>query len=327
MFNSLPTQILLKGMQPLEPFRGSEAQDVLSWLIDLDELFDAAKQKPEERLSIVPTYLAGDAKQWYRLNGPYDSWPEFKNALGTAFTSSAHHLTNSAQLYNRRQALNESVQTYYFDVMRLCSRLNPDMPTNERLLHLLRGLKPSLAQTLIMLNPQTCSELLEQGKRAEAASILSQSTASSPTVADTDNHETVAAIPSTPNTRSRAGPTDPQQSHVRSPSPSDLDRYLPPASRRSPNSRTPGLSYHRQPHHSDYSDPSYRRPSVPTSRPPRTDYSNQYSMPSPSTHTPRPSYSIRRPQSHSRPTIKCYTCGGLGHRARDCPTPRDHLNF
>ena len=73
MLTSLSTQIILKGMQPLEPFRGTDDQDVSSWLTDLEELFEAAKQKPEERLNIVPTYLAGDAKQWYRVRGPYET--------------------------------------------------------------------------------------------------------------------------------------------------------------------------------------------------------------------------------------------------------------
>jgi hypothetical protein len=117
MLNELSTQILLKGMQPLETFRGSDDQDVTSWLTYLEELFDAAEQKSEERLTLVPMYLADDAKQWYRIHRPYSSWSDFKHALVYTFTSSTPQLKTSTQLYNRSQALNESVPTSYFGVM------------------------------------------------------------------------------------------------------------------------------------------------------------------------------------------------------------------
>ena len=168
-----------------------------------DELFDAAKQKLEERLSIAPTYLADHAKQWYRVRGLYESWTDFKTALVNDFTSSAHQLKTSAQLYNRRQALNESVQSYYFDVMRLCTRLNSEMPPNERLLHLVRGLKPLLTQTIIILNPRDCSELLEQGKRAEADAFISR-TAGSLSSTEAAITDTSAATQTQNNSRSQS---------------------------------------------------------------------------------------------------------------------------
>ena len=80
-------------------FRGGDDQDITSWLTYLEELFDAAQQKPEERLQIVSMYLAGDAKQWYRIHRPYNSWCDFKTALVNAFTSSARQLKTCTQLY------------------------------------------------------------------------------------------------------------------------------------------------------------------------------------------------------------------------------------
>jgi hypothetical protein len=69
MLNSLSAQTLLKGMQPLEPFRETDDQDIISWLTDLEELFDAAKQKPEERLVIVPTYYRVPKVRATRIQG------------------------------------------------------------------------------------------------------------------------------------------------------------------------------------------------------------------------------------------------------------------
>lgn len=299
MLNSLPAQMLLKSMQPLEPFRGNDDQDVTSWLTDLEELFDAAKQKPEERLTIVPTYLAGDAKQWYRVRGPFDSWSDFQRALVNAFTTSAHQLKTSAQLYNRRQALSESVQTYYYDVMRLCTRLNPEMPPNERLLHLLRGLKPSLAHTIIMLNPKDCSEFLEHGKRAEAATFISQTAASSSLPCETVSVETSAAIRTQNDGRIRSNQSEATSSSQNYASESNVRPYS-----------------------------SRRSDTFPHTRPPTRSYTNTRSS-----HAPPPLLANQEPnrpngrQSTVNTNFSCYNCGGRGHRARDCPTPRDHLNF
>jgi hypothetical protein len=327
MLNSLPTQILLKSMQPLEPFRGSDDQDVTSWLTDLEELFDAAKQKPEERLTIVPTYLAGDAKQWYRVRGPSDSWPDFKRALVNTFTTSAHQLKTSAQLYNRRQALNESVQAYYYDVMRLCTRLNPEMPSNERLLHLLRGLKPSLAHTIIMLNPSDCSELLEYGKRAEAAAFISQTATSSSLPCETVTAETSAAIRTQNDGRIRSNQSQAASSSHNYTSESNARPYSPRTSDTFHHARPPTRSYTRQQYRPLLDDSFYRGPDGYGRSNPNTRYSHNYTHAPPSLFANQPHYGPGGRQSTVNTNLSCYTCGGHGHRARDCPTPPDHLNF
>lgn len=304
MLTSLSTQIILKGMQPLEPFRGTDDQDVSSWLTDLEELFEAAKQKPEERLNIDPTYLAGDAKQWYRVRGPYETWSEFKTALTKAFTSSAHQLKTSSLLYNRRQASTESVQTYYFDVMRLCTRLNPDMPADERLLHLLRGLKPSIAQTIIMFNPRDCSELLEHGKRAEAAAYTAQITNSSMEPDDIVPNDISAAIGSRSDRPVSSYPSSSPSSNYNAPSSSNTQRQ--PQSFTAFRSRPSQRSSPQTQHNNTYPD-SFPAGQQSDTNPPR-QHRRQRNVPTASNFT-------------------CYTCGGYGHRARDCPTPRDHLNF
>ena len=324
MLTSLSTQIILKGMQPLEPFRGTDEQDVTSWLIDLEELFDAAKQKPEERLAIAPTYLAGDAKQWYRVRGPYEVWADFKTALVAAFTSSAHQLKTSSQLYNRRQGPAESVQSYYFDFMRLCTRLNHNMPADERLLHLMRGLKPSLAQTIIMFNPRDCSELLEHGKRAEATAYNALPPPAPTTQDDTAPTDLSAAI------NKRTAPLPPSPTHSRADTP-------PPSSGEYSNTgrshnqayrgRSFARSYQRPPFRPPYQDSFARGQAFYGSnqQPPQYPRRSGFTPPTPA-QQPRRDYRRGRPPANT-PSFSCYNCGGHGHRARDCPTPRDHLNY
>ncbi|CAF1372994.1 unnamed protein product [Didymodactylos carnosus] len=193
MTTSLPSLILLKGIQPPELFSGKDEQDPITWLLDMDQMFDAAGTKPDERRRILPMYLGGNGKKWYR-NGIYDSdYDTFKQKLIDAFTTSSQQLKISSKLMNRHQGLNESVPSYYYDVLSLCTRFNPETTEKEKVLHLLRGLKPSLLQAVLMFDPSTCNNLLEQAKRAEAATSLAQlSTITTTTTVETD--DTTAAM-------------------------------------------------------------------------------------------------------------------------------------
>ncbi|CAF0939336.1 unnamed protein product, partial [Didymodactylos carnosus] len=50
------------------------------------------------------------------------------------------------------------------------------MTESKQIIHLLRGLKPSIQQHVIISDPQKCAGLLEQAKWVEAATALTQPT-------------------------------------------------------------------------------------------------------------------------------------------------------
>ncbi|CAF1310540.1 unnamed protein product, partial [Didymodactylos carnosus] len=163
---NLSSQILLKGVQSPESFTGADEQDPIIWLQDIEQMFEAASVRSEDRRKLLPMYFLDDAKKWYQ-SGIFDNnYDGFKQQLIKVFTSASQQLKISNKLVNRRQGLNESVQSYYYDVLSLCTRFNPDMSENEKVLHLLRGLKPTIVQNVMMFNPEKCADLLEQAKRA-----------------------------------------------------------------------------------------------------------------------------------------------------------------
>lgn len=192
---NLPTQLLVKGMQPVEQFTGADEQDPVTWLQSIDELFDATKIAKADRRQYLPLYFNDDVKKWYRSEEHPEEYEQFKKKFIDAFTSSVQKLKISTKLMNRRQGNEESVQAYYYDVLALCHRFNPNMQDDEKLLYLLRGLKPSIQQHVIIHGPQQCKDLLEQAKRAEAAAALTQpsSSISTPTP-NADPEETTAAL-------------------------------------------------------------------------------------------------------------------------------------
>jgi hypothetical protein len=49
MSSNLSTQLLIKGIQPLEIFTGTDDQDPITWIQTIDELFDATKVDTNDR--------------------------------------------------------------------------------------------------------------------------------------------------------------------------------------------------------------------------------------------------------------------------------------
>lgn len=195
MAMNLPVQLLVKGMQPLEQFTGADEQDPVTWLQSIDELFDATKIAKVDRRQYLPLYFNDDVKKWYRSEEHPPEYDEFKKKFIDTFTSSTQKLKISSKLMNRRQGNEESVQSYYYDVLALCQRFNPDMQEDEKILYLLRGLKPSTQQHVILSNPRQCKDLLDQAKRAEAAAALIQPATAIPTPTHNDDiEETTAAL-------------------------------------------------------------------------------------------------------------------------------------
>ncbi|CAF1443083.1 unnamed protein product, partial [Didymodactylos carnosus] len=116
-----------------------------------------------------------------------------------SFTSSTQRLNISSKLINRRQGVNESVQSYYYDILQLCKRFNHMMTESEQIIHLLRGLKPSIQHHVIINDLKQCTDLLEQAKRMEAATTLTQPTVTPTT--ETMEESTTAALRRTNNTQ------------------------------------------------------------------------------------------------------------------------------
>ncbi|CAF1231754.1 unnamed protein product [Adineta ricciae] len=193
MASHLPTQLLLKSIQTIELFKGSDDQDPTTWLQSIDELFDAIKISKADRRLFLPMYFGEDVKKWFRSENHNEDYDEFKKDFITTFTSSVQQLQIATKLMNRRQGADESVQAYHFDMLAMCARYNPTMTEDEKILYLVRGLKPSIQQHVILNNPKTCQDLFEHAKRTEAATKMSQPVLPSPP-SQADIDETTAAL-------------------------------------------------------------------------------------------------------------------------------------
>ena len=64
----------------------------------------------------------------------------------------------------RTQGLEEPLLSYYFDILETCQNIDPAMPEERKVGHLLNGLKPTLAEKIIPYEVTTCKEFLERAK-------------------------------------------------------------------------------------------------------------------------------------------------------------------
>lgn len=181
MATTLSSQLLLKNIPAIENFSGSKDQDPVGWLENMEEIFDATKTEPADRRRLLPLHLTDEAKQWYRSASFAEDYVKFKDQFLSAFMSPLYKLQLSAKLTARKQGLEESVQSYYYDVIELCHRFNPRMDEDEKLVHLLRGFKPSIQQHLTISVGKSCHELFIQAKQTEAmVKLIQQNDGSAP---------------------------------------------------------------------------------------------------------------------------------------------------
>ncbi|CAF3875344.1 unnamed protein product [Rotaria sp. Silwood1] len=162
------------------------------------------------------------------------------------------------------------------------------MSEKQQLLHLQRGLKPSLAQMTIPFDPQTCLELLEQAKGLEAAAAMIEASIPPNTTrpATEDMPDEVAAIQPAFQYRPQHPPTHQQYS-------TQYGQQLPDHQGFSGYDRGP---YHQQQHE----------------RSSRNQTSTQWFSP-----LPQQSY----PDYYSS-AIRCYSCDNIDHFARECRSGR-----
>jgi hypothetical protein len=159
-------------------FGGSYKEDVKDWT----EKFERAARvnhwlKDDEKARFLPCFLTGSANIWYENlehSGGTDL-TKFNNvlkpALIKAFDVSKIHDALEYELRNRRQQPDEEVSHYYYDVLKLCRRVNPTMANEAILRHLMFGLKEKFVPLVIMQANATPDDFLANALKAERAMV------------------------------------------------------------------------------------------------------------------------------------------------------------
>ena len=158
-------------------FSGSYKEDVRDWV----EKFERAARinhwmKEEEKARFLPCFLTGSANIWYEnlehtAGSDMTKFNELKDALVKAFDVTKIHDALEYELRNRRQQPDEEVSHYYYDILKLCRRVNPKMANETITRHLMFGLNEKLVPLVIMQANATPADFLTNAIKAERAQI------------------------------------------------------------------------------------------------------------------------------------------------------------
>ncbi|XP_065854354.1 uncharacterized protein [Euphorbia lathyris] len=133
-----------------KPYGGNrDANEVDNFLFDLEHYFVATRVSLDsERLVVVPMYLEGDAKLWWRHKaglGTVNTWYDFKKNLKVQFSPENVAFTARCKLNKLQQtgSIREYVQAFQAIALDL-----PQMHEEERFFNFMNGLKPGVRDEL-----------------------------------------------------------------------------------------------------------------------------------------------------------------------------------
>ena len=316
-------------------FKGNK-DDVNKWIEDIEHLFNIAHISDSIRLDLISYSLRGDALEWFKNNRSlFTSWTTFVSELKRAFTSSFCGELAFKKLESYTQGENQSIRSFFNEVLKLCKEVDTTMSEATKLKTLLNKTKPSIQFEVRKKKPTSTSEFLEYAKEAEELLQLSNINTGNSTT-DIHNANSVSQT-----SASSSAPVLPTRQSFENSNNNNTDRYT----RRSDNNYQSSnfRSNYYQPNNS-YSYSQYPRHPYP----PNQNFSrrNQQGTNNKPANTSRSQFSSSQSQAknnnYSRqgtvnaidlpsssehsgsledayPSNVCSQCYQFGHEASACP--------
>ena len=144
---------------------------------EIEHLLDLAYIPESVRLDLISYSLRGDALEWFKNNrSSLTSWNIFVLNVKKAFISSFHEELAFERLESYSQGENQSIQSFFNEVLKLCKEADSTMSEVTKLKYLLNKAKPSIQFEMRKKKPKSIAEFLEHAKEAEELIQLSNMT-------------------------------------------------------------------------------------------------------------------------------------------------------
>ena len=167
----------IKFIQP-PLFAGKEEEDVTEWMERYEKIGTYNRWGDAEKRAHVELSLTGAAQKWFSYKGKAAQlaadWGTaagppvvigLKDQILQQFTPVNRDQFNETRLRERKQGPEESTVEFFYDVLDLCGKVDPNMAEQVKLQHLWRGIKPSLVEKFWSMKPATTDEFLTEVKR------------------------------------------------------------------------------------------------------------------------------------------------------------------
>jgi Retrotransposon gag protein len=169
--NRVPNSVLDPGK-----FSNLPSENIHSFLGRFDTVARANGWSNDTKCAYLPCTFDGTAKTWYleyeqKMSGAGNqiTWPVLRAAILNFFNSKAYIELANAKLAVRLQGDDEPFTNYYYDVLQYCQTIDAGMPEEQKVGHIIRGLKAPLLEKLYPLDLKTTSEVFQKAIGHEAA--------------------------------------------------------------------------------------------------------------------------------------------------------------
>ncbi|GBN15108.1 hypothetical protein AVEN_80425-1, partial [Araneus ventricosus] len=151
--------------EPRKPtiFKGEPGQDPTKWL---QEYLRVSKfNQWDDTLALANAYffLDGTAKKWFDNNEDLlTSWEVFQTELKKVFGDTQLYVRRAKDILKcRAQKSGESTQSYIQDVLGLCHQIDSNMPEDDKVSHLMKGIAEDVYQALLTKEIRTTADFIK----------------------------------------------------------------------------------------------------------------------------------------------------------------------
>lgn len=309
-------------LKNLEKFNDNEETKTVQFINNIERIGRMIKANDDILHCMCTAKLEGEAKRWYENNTSLTEWGMLKSSLLERFTSSDSTSRTFEQLKQRKQRPDESITSYFDDIIKLCHDYDPGMSHKLMISWLENGINESLKipikrqMKVLAESARTTKAFLKIAKDEEElqenASDKHESTSSfvpyfTNTVSTTlpQPNNSISNLPNYARTTTRIT-THPPMNIQHQQQQQSSRNYYPTTGQRSFPGRQQPFPFRQDLHQAkmEYTKPSYR-----------PKMNNGEFDPC----------AICRKKNHrtidcyQKKEAGCYKCGQSDHRVRDCP--------
>lgn len=159
-------------------FRGGVEENVEEYLTQFERVARANGWDDTKKKVILPCYLDGAALKWFENvegtqgDGAEVTWAQIKEGMRETFQGIAWEEQVEYRLRMRMQEEAEPVEAYVQDVLNLCQKVNAHMDERSKIKYVLRGLKPSLLEKVMVMTNDTLANVMLNIRKVETARFM-----------------------------------------------------------------------------------------------------------------------------------------------------------
>lgn len=311
-YNSAMMVCYRECLSNMEKFTGNEEKKALQFVHNIERIGKMIEANDNILHCMCTAKLDGEAKQWYENNTSLTEWRPLKEALLERFTQPDSATRIFEQLKERKQKPDETIASYFDDVLKLCREYDSTMSQKMKISWLENGIKDSLKTPI-----KRQMKLLPEGERTVQAFLKIAKDEQELQDSTGESEATAAYAPYFTNTVSTTMPLTNRHEAVTQQTSEPAKKTV--YARDRPRRDAPGYS----------SANDYRRREPPQRRVDSWQFEHKanndarhYSNKATRKFTP---CIICRRENHrtidcrQRQQNGCFKCGQPDHRIRDCP--------